>query len=78
MGTFKQMQIELDDDYANSQDGVYDFTEKDLDFSSLFDNIPVIVEEKHHHTVKLVSFKRDYLTYCTECGKILSVRKKGK
>ena len=77
MGGYKQMQIELDDDYANEP--VYDFTEKELDFNSLLQNLPVITEVKHNHTVKLVSFKRDYLTYCTECGKILSVRsKKGK
>lgn len=36
----------------------------------------VPVEEPHKHDVEFKTTKRDYVTYCTECGKILSVRRK--
>lgn len=28
------------------------------------------------HTAKVKSFKKDYISYCSKCGKILSVRRK--
>ena len=34
----------------------------------------VVKECKHNIIIK--SFKRDYVSYCTKCGKILSVRHK--
>lgn len=30
------------------------------------------------HNVEFKSMKRDYVTYCTKCGKILSVHKKSR
>ena len=31
---------------------------------------------KCKHCIKIKSFKKDYLSYCSKCGKILSVKHK--
>ena len=31
---------------------------------------------KCKHSIKIKSFKRDYLSYCSKCGKIFSVKHK--
>ena len=33
-------------------------------------------KSKCKHDVKMKSFKNEYVTYCTKCGKVLSTRRK--
>lgn len=51
----------------------------DLDSGEIVDpglRAKEIYKEGCKHTVKLKSFKGEYVTYCTKCGKVLSTRRK--
>lgn len=65
MGEVKQLAIDFDND---------EIIKEDIDEEESKPTKPVVTKCKH--CVKIKSFKSDYISYCSKCGKILSLRHK--
>lgn len=66
MGEVKQLAIDFDNDEIVEEDIKKDEENKTIKAA------PV----KCKHCVKIKSFKSDYISFCSKCGKILSLRHK--
>lgn len=52
-----------------------DFDSNDIIEESIDEEVKVTYK-KCNHSIKIKSFKSDYISYCSRCGKILSVKHK--
>ena len=83
MGKFKQMQIDIDDDYNASFDEQTEEVEQTLDDVSYDDVLEEFFKEQMaktinrcKHKVKMVISKKVIVTYCEKCGKIFDQAKR--
>lgn len=83
MGKMKQMMIDIDDDYVanilnDGEDVEEPVEDPEANFESLCEEVKKTYSRKIdcEHNVKITSFKKEFATFCTKCGKILSVRHK--
>lgn len=64
------MEVQLEMDFSQDEIAIVEATSK----------TQVEVEPhkplKCKHSIRIKSFKKDYLSYCSKCGKILSVKHK--
>lgn len=56
--------------------GEYVQLEMDLGIEEEEQEKPKLQTCKCKHCIKIKSFKQDYLSYCSKCGKIFSVKRK--
>lgn len=88
MGKFKQLQLELDDDYFNHQGEAY--TEEEAEEENPMPEYDSSTEDTHDypeeekpkvtrgckHKIKCVMGRVHIATYCEKCGKVFDVKKK--
>lgn len=67
MEEFTQLEMDFDGD---------EVTIKEPEAKETSKSEPYNKTSKCKHNIKIKSFKRDYLSYCSKCGKIFSVKHK--
>lgn len=65
------MEVQLEMDFNQDEVTIVESKEKESVSSDTEHNV-----KKCKHSVRIKSFKKDYLSYCSKCGKIFSVKHK--
>ena len=84
MGKFKQMQIDIDDDYVASIEDPYYEEEPDEKEETFISDHAIDMFKKMYgekivlceHKAKLAFTRKVFVTYCEHCGKIFDVVKR--